>query len=181
MKGVVFTEFFEFVEDSFSPEFLQEIINAASLKSDGVYTATGTYPFCEMGALVSEVAKKSQLDVTYLLKAFGAYLFKYFSSSNPEHFTSVDNCFDFLTFVESHIHVDVRKLYPDAELPSFDCIEHSKDKYVMAYRSSRGLGDLCEGLIAGCLDFFGETATITRKTKSTNPSTVIEFTLIKTS
>ena len=86
MKGVVFTEFYEFVEKSFSPLFLQEVINAAELKSEGVYTATGTYPFCEMGALIGKVAEKSQLDVTYLLKTFGVHLFSYFQSSNPKHF-----------------------------------------------------------------------------------------------
>ena len=181
MKGVVFTEFFEFVEKSFSPLFLQEVVNAAELKSEGVYTATGTYPFCEMGALIGAVAEKSQLDVTHLLKTFGVHLFSYFATSNPKHFTNVDNCFDFLTFVESHIHVDVRKLYPDAELPSFICLEHTKDKYVMIYRSSRGLGDLCEGLIEGCLNYFGETATIQRQFISEKPVTEIEFTLIRTS
>ena len=181
MKGVVFTEFFEFVEGSFSPLFLQEIINSANLKSEGVYTATGTYPFCEMGALITEAATKSQLDISHLLKAFGTHLFSYFSASSPQHFTSVDNCFDFLTFVESHIHVDVRKLYPDAELPTFKCIEHRKDKYVMIYSSSRGLGDLCEGLIEGCLNYFGETATIESRLLGSDPITEIEFTLIKTS
>ncbi len=179
MKGVVFTEFYEFVESSFSPIFLQEVINASALESEGVYTATGTYPFCEMGALISQVAQKSQLDVSELLKSFGEHLFSYFSTSSPQHFETVDNCFDFLTFVESHIHVDVRKLYPDAELPEFECVEHTPEKYIMVYRSSRGLGDLCEGLIAGCLTFFGEEATISRRLLSSEPVTEIEFTLQK--
>lgn len=44
MKGVVFTEFYDFVETRHSPLMLQEIINQANLGSDGSYTATGTYP-----------------------------------------------------------------------------------------------------------------------------------------
>ena len=179
MKGVVFTEFYEFVENSFSPLFLQEVINAAKLKSEGVYTATGTYPFCEMGALVASVAQKSGEDVPLLLKGFGRHLFDYFSRSNPQHFENIDNCFDFLNRVENHIHVAVRKLYPDAELPQFDCLEHTETNYTMIYKSSRGLGDLCEGLIEGCLEFFGEKAVIKTELISSNPITQIKFSIQK--
>ena len=179
MKGVVFTEFYEFVEEAFSPLFLQEIINASNLKSEGVYTATGTYPFCEMGALVTQVAAKSGEDVPKLLKGFGHHLFCYFSKSSPQHFEGIDNSFDFLNHVESHIHKDVRKLYPDAELPRFDCLEHSERRYVMIYKSARGLGDLCEGLIEGCLQFFGETASIDQELLAQDPVTEIRFTIQK--
>ncbi len=177
MKGVVFTEFYEFVEDQYSPVVLQKIINGAELESQGVYTATGTYPFCEMGALVGSAMKESGLPVATLLKAFGRHLLTYFVTSNPHHFAEANNTFDFLHFVEDHIHVDVRKLYPDAELPTFEMIDHTDKKFVMIYKSSRGLGDLCEGLIEGCLEHYGEEGVITQELLSKDPMTQIKFTI----
>lgn len=177
MKGVVFTEFFEFVEEQHSPMLLQETINKANLESQGVYTATGTYPACEMGVLVGELAAKTGADVPKLLYLFGHHLFKYFYRTSGHFFEGIDNTFDFLESVENRIHVDVQKLYPDAELPNFDILEHKPSRFVMNYRSSRGLGDLCEGLIQACLDHFGENATIKRKPIASTPVTIIEFTL----
>lgn len=179
MKGVIFTEFFAFVEENHSIEFLQETIDQTDLASKGVYTATGTYPFCEMGALLTTVVERTGKDAFELLKLFGGHLFKHFSKTSSHFFEGIDNAFDFLNTVESHIHVDVRKLYPDAELPSFDTLVHTPDRFVMKYESSRGLGALCEGLIRGCLDHFGETAEIKSKLISSDPVTQIEFTLQK--
>jgi len=42
MKGVVFTEFFEFVEGRFSPEIAEQIIESSALPSKGIYTSVGT-------------------------------------------------------------------------------------------------------------------------------------------
>lgn len=177
MKGVIFTEFYEFVEDAFSPLFLQEVINATDLVSHGIYAATGTYPFCEMGALVAEVSEKSGEDLPKLLRGFGHHLFKYFVQSSPHYFENVENGFEFLNRVENHIHRDVRKLYPDAELPRFDCLEHSERRYVMIYKSSRGLGDLCHGLIEACLDYFGESSVIRSEKLPSSSITEIKFTI----
>ena len=43
MKGIVFTEFFELVEDKFGLEVVQQIIDECKLESEGIYTSVGTY------------------------------------------------------------------------------------------------------------------------------------------
>jgi len=45
MKGIVFTEFLELVENKFGLEMLDAIIEASNLESEGVYTRIGTYNF----------------------------------------------------------------------------------------------------------------------------------------
>jgi len=75
MKGVVFTEFMDMVEQQFSVDMLDDIIEDAQLPSDGAYTAVGTYPHSEMVALVSALSARSGVAVTVLLRAFGEYLF----------------------------------------------------------------------------------------------------------
>ncbi len=179
MKGVVFTELFSFVEDQHSPEFLQEAINLSEVPSKGVYTATGTYPACEMAALVASLSEKTGHDVSTLLRVFGEHLFTRFAAGYPEMLEGVDNAFDFLDSIETHIHVEVRKLYPDAELPHFETLEHTADRFRMVYTSSRKLGDFCEGLIQGCLTHFSEEASIERREIADGAEAVIEFIVTK--
>ncbi len=52
-----------------------------------------------------------------LTRAFGRYLFGRFSTLYPAFFEGVGNAFDMLKRIDDHIHVEVRKLYPDPELP----------------------------------------------------------------
>ncbi len=52
MKGIVFTEFLEMVEEKFSPELADRIVEEAELPSGGVYTTVGTYNHGEMIKLV---------------------------------------------------------------------------------------------------------------------------------
>ena len=177
MKGVVFTEFYSFVENQYSIEFLQDVIDGASLASKGAYASTGTYPACEMAALIGSMAKKTGSDASNLLRVFGEHLLHRFAIEHREFFNDVENAFDFLSTVESKIHVEVKKLYPDAELPTFDVLQHESDRFRIVYSSTRHLSDFCEGLIQGCLAHFGEQAIITKKIIAEKPVSKVEFLL----
>lgn len=52
MKGIVFSEFMDLVEESFGLEMIDELIEQSDLPSGGSYTAVGTYPHGEMLTLV---------------------------------------------------------------------------------------------------------------------------------
>ena len=175
MKGLVFTELFSFVEERHCPVFLQRMIDESDLASGGVYTATGTYPACEMARLVKTMADKTGIDVSSLLRIFGEHLFSRFHTGFPEIFDGMENAMDFLASVECHIHVEVRKLYPDAELPSIEITERRPDSFTLIYTSPRHLGDFCEGLIIGCLKHFREIATISKAVLETEPNSAIAF------
>ncbi|MEO0429502.1 MAG: heme NO-binding domain-containing protein [Pseudomonadota bacterium] len=175
MKGVVFTEFFAFVEGQHDELFLQELIDAADLPSKGVYTATGTYPHKEMAKLVATLASRTGADAQTMLKVFGRHLFARFHSGFPEMFVEGQSAFDFLATVGDCIHVEVRKLYPDAELPQLEVMEHRPDRFCLRYSSSRCLGDFCEGLIYGCLDHFGTKAMVSRREAGTRDAPAIDF------
>ena len=74
MKGVVFTEFFDMVEESFSPELAERIIDMAALPNEGAYTAVGTYDAGEMVRLVGALSQETGTPVPDLLFAFGRFL-----------------------------------------------------------------------------------------------------------
>ena len=171
MKGIVFTEFLEMVEERFSPDVADEIIESTELESGGAYTAVGTYHHQEIVALVSRLSELQGTSVPDLLRTFGIRLFGRFHAGYPQFFEGSPTAFEFLEGVEGYIHVEVRKLYPDAELPTFDTTREG-DALVMVYSSPRRMADLAEGLILGCGEHFNEPLTVEREDLSGDGVTV---------
>ncbi len=161
MKGVVFTEFLGMVEESFSADMVDDLIEATNPASQGAYTSVGTYPHEEIVAMVVELSRRSGSSVPELLESFGMHLFDRFSTLYPYLFPDARTSFDLLETVEAVVHVEVLKLYPDAELPGLVATRHDAGHLSLDYRSPRGMEDLAVGLIRGCGRHFGETLEIT--------------------
>jgi hypothetical protein len=160
VKGIVFTEFLDFVAARHGEDMLDDIIEASVLPSGGAYTAVGTYNHAEMVTLCSALAAATGENESDLVRDFGMYLSGTFSAGYPTFFSRNASFFDFLESIEAHIHVEVRKLYPDAELPSFKVESRTATRLVMDYRSPRRMGDLAEGLILGTAPKFGAKARV---------------------
>lgn len=75
MKGIVFTEFLDLVEDKFGLEMVDRIITASTLKSDGVYTAVGTYSFSEMLQLLEHLSENTGISIDNLLLVYAEHFF----------------------------------------------------------------------------------------------------------
>lgn len=178
MKGVVFTEFVEFVEEHFGLRAADEMIARSRLESGGAYTAIGTYDHRELVQMVGQLSGLSGKPIRELLRDFGMHLLQRFASSFPTFFEG-DSLFDFLPRIEDTIHVEVRKLYPDAELPTFTCEQPEPNRLVMVYESQRGLADLAEGLILGAIAHFHESVRVQRDSLATDGPQRIRFTLTK--
>ncbi|MCF8364197.1 MAG: heme NO-binding domain-containing protein [Bacteroidales bacterium] len=157
MKGVIFTEFIEMVEDRFGFLLADKIVSASDLPSGGVYTAVGTYAFEEMQQLLTNLNKETDIETSTLLTVFGKHLFSRFYSLYPHFFVGKKNTFEFLSNIENYIHVEVLKLYPDAQLPAIKTeISTDGSAMKMIYKSTRKMGDLALGLISGCTQHFKE-------------------------
>ena len=167
------------VEARYSPALLEDLIDAADLPSKGVYTSVGTYPPAEMFSLVTALSDTTGVPIPALLKLYGEYLFSSFELKYPHLFEEQKTSFDFLAAVETYIHKEVVKLYPDAEPPSFTVEAHEPAYFSMIYTSKRSLGDLCEGLIIGCLKHFNETAEIVREDLESGFLTRVRFKIFK--
>ncbi|MGH8473226.1 MAG: heme NO-binding domain-containing protein, partial [Gammaproteobacteria bacterium] len=70
-------------------------------------------------------------------------------------------------------------LYPDAELPGFECDASKPGRLILIYRSTRRLADLAEGLIQGCIEHFRETIHIQREDLSGGQGSCVRFVLTK--
>lgn len=181
MKGIVFTEFLELIEEEFSQEVADDIVDESDLRSGGAYTAVGTYDHGELVALVGKLSEKTGIPLSDLIGTFGRYLFTRFYALYPVFFEGVTGCFDFLETIENHVHVEVRKLYPDAELPTFQTERLGPDSLVMIYASRRPFADLAHALIEGAVAHWGEDISIEREDLSgsdnSRPASNARFTL----
>ena len=182
MKGIVFREFLEMLENQFGQEMAEKIIEESDLPSGGAYTSVGTYNHHELIQLVSQLSAASQLAVPELVRAFGKHLFGRFVARYPQFFEGIGSAFAFLERVDGIVHVEVRKLYPDVELPTFECSNSAGSELTMIYRSQRPFADLAEGLITGCAEYYGDPIDVRREDLSeVGQGSCVRFTLSRRS
>ena len=163
MKGIIFTEFLDMVEDAVGYETVDQLITENDLPSNGVYTSIGTYDHSEMVILLMALSKKTSISVSELLHAFGQYMFGTFEKNYASFLDAAPDAFSFLESIEKYIHVEVKKLYPDAELPRFETKRVQGNTLEMIYYSDRRMSDFALGLIEKAMQYYEEEVTIDRK------------------
>ncbi|TVQ02002.1 MAG: hypothetical protein EA381_04080 [Planctomycetaceae bacterium] len=181
MKGIVFTEFIQFIESEFGMVIADHLLVATNPKSGGAYTAVGSYDAGELLAMVVELAKVKQAPVPVLVKAFGNYLFFRFFETHGPWLAAYKTTEQLLGAIENHIHVEVRKLYPDAELPHLTFRQVDTMTSELRYQSIRPLADLAEGLIESTIRHFGDPITFVRVDLPPADGTSACFRLTRTS
>jgi hypothetical protein len=160
MKGIVFTEFLELVEDKFGLEMVDNIISNSKLESEGIYTAVGTYSFSEMLQLLQHLSENTGISIDNLLLVYAEHFFSVIEKSYPGLLATYKDPIEMISSIENHIHVEVRKIYPDAELPTFEVVEKTENSLVMIYTSSRAMHHFGLGLMNKTFAHFNETAKI---------------------
>ncbi len=176
MKGIVFTKFFEMIEEENDYEMVDSILEEVQPESGGSYTAVGTYSHTEMVNLVVAYAQKAGIPVDTALHKFGRYLFDVFYNNYQAFFPPDQTAFEFLRSIDGYIHIEVAKLYPDAQLPRFETEEPEPGILVMTYISERKMADLAYGLIEKTLEHFKETKSISKEILAADGSHV-KFTI----
>ncbi|MEZ6060790.1 MAG: heme NO-binding domain-containing protein [Planctomycetaceae bacterium] len=154
MKGIAFTLLNELVEQKFGMEVWDSLLESTG--QDGVFTAAASYPDQAILNLVAALSQHSGIAAEDLVRAFGEFMFTGFAQQYPSFFPDGISARELLKSVDGIIHVEVKKLFPDALLPRFEYEEPSADRLVMIYRSERQLCALAEGLINGAAAWFGE-------------------------
>jgi predicted hydrocarbon binding protein len=159
MKGIVFNQLQEFVESEHGIVLWDKALMACDLPSQGVYVSTMNYEDSELQSLVGFFCNHLSVDAPILVRAFGKYLFPRLFVMAPDQAKEAKNLKTFLLMIEDIIHVEVRKLYPDANLPEFAYQDNDQDLR-MLYRSPRKLCHLSEGLIKGASMHYQEQVSI---------------------
>lgn len=178
MRGVVFTELIEFVEEKLGFEIADKMLENAQLNHGGTFTQGGNYPFEEMVKILTALSKLTGKHPNDLLEIFGEHLFNVLVKIYGRDIKTSQSSLDFIDSVEHYVHVEVKKLYPDAELPTFTTTYKDDTKLVIIYKSEKKLDAFAFGLIKSCGTYFGDTLNITKKVIEESPYQV-EFTIIK--
>lgn len=162
MKGIHLTEFVEFAEKRFSLKTADAMLTPHGLPSAGVYTQVGTYDHHELLELVRRLSRLSFIPAPQLLREFGQYLYTRLAIQYSRLCNPYSDSLELLAHLHNHIHMEVCKLYPDAQMPNLKAERVDADHLILNYESVRGLADLAEGLIHGCVQHFNDRVDIIR-------------------
>ncbi|MBB3984387.1 hypothetical protein GGQ68_000703 [Sagittula marina] len=160
MKGIVFTELLTMAEQTVGEEALDEVLDQLALASGGAYSRVGNYPCSELVAIVGALSARTGMSGEDLQRAFGCWMLDRFKVFYPHFFEGKASSLEMLAAIENEVHVEVRKLYPDAELPRFETAWDGPRRLRMRYVSERPLVAFCEGLIRACADAFGDKVSV---------------------
>ncbi len=169
MKGLILNEFVAYAETAFR----------VATKGPSSWNANGRYDPATLMALVADVGAANDVPTSEVLRQFGRHLFHRFAALYPAFFVDGESCLDFLTDLDT-LHVEVQKLYPDAQFPSFTSTRAGKDRLQLTYRSELGLADFAEGLLRGCIAYFDEPITLDRADPPDGGGRIAEFFLERT-
>jgi hypothetical protein len=176
MRGEIFNEFLEFAAESLGPE------RAAAVKAcpggAAAYDAAGRYDFAELVRLADRVAEARGESRADVLTRFGAHLFRYFAALYPSFLDEAPSAIALLAHIDTYVHRELQKLYPEAEFPGFECVAIASGGLQMTYRSTKPLADLAEGLIRGSVDHFGDPVRIAREDLPGPAGTAARFVLL---
>jgi hypothetical protein len=167
VKGILFNLLEEVVVQEYGEDTWDEILDAAA--PDGAYTSVGSYPDEEFIALVEAIPTRLDQPSTEVLRWFGSCAIPLLAARYPIFFEGHTSTTGFLLTLNDIIHAEVRKLYPDAEVPTFEFDVpvqngHPDRRLIVGYRSRRQLCTLAEGFIEGAALQFGEHAAIEQTT-----------------
>ncbi|GAB2551466.1 heme NO-binding domain-containing protein [Spirosoma aerophilum] len=178
MKGFFFTELLNMVEVQFGYELVDSLLLTTDLPSGGSYTAAGFYPSQEMTLLIGNLSQRLNQSVPDVLRLFGRHLFQSFLLHYQPFIHVAPDAFSFLESVNDYIHVEVKKLYPEVEMPQFTTTRLNEQRLLMIYQSKRKMADLAYGLIEGVLAHYGEQAVIHQRSLEADGSHV-EFLIVR--
>ncbi len=175
MKGIIFNIAESYLIETYGEEMFDEIIDECNLETIDPFVAPGTYPDSDLLEILVQTTKKVNITIDNLLKDLGRYAFFKLADRYPYFLEPYSSPKDFLLTVDDVIHVEVKKLYANSYLPTFQYQEPSENELIITYFSKRKLYPLMEGLINGVSDYFNKPIHQTHKIYQKNGNEFCDF------
>ncbi|HZR83394.1 MAG TPA: heme NO-binding domain-containing protein [Candidatus Binatia bacterium] len=177
MRGEILNELVEFAADSIAPDAAAGLTSRDGASAAAGYEAGRRYELADLVHLADQIAAAAGEERGVVLARFGRHLFRYFATLYPAFLHDASSAVALLSSIDTYVHGELRKLYPDADFPGFACTPTGAGGLEMTYRSARPLADLAEGLILGCVDYFGDRVRVAREDLQGPPGTAARFVL----
>jgi hypothetical protein len=156
MKGILFNLLQDVVISNHGEDTWDQLLTAAKL--EGAYTSLGSYPDGQIQELVAAASSMLGMNSFDVLRWFGQQAIPLLFNRYPGFFSSQPSARRFVLSVNSIIHPEVRKIYPGANVPTFEFRDAADGGLMMGYLSPRRLCALAQGFIEGTATHYGETA-----------------------
>jgi hypothetical protein len=146
MKGIVFVNFNEFINELWEDEFWDNLLNEAELPSGGVYTTFDTYDDQKLFTLIYQAVDKKNIYVKDAQFVSGKWVFREFCSFAPAGVHNFTDVFESAHTVQSFIHIEADKLDTDTLHPKSMFLSETPKKILSHYQSAGKLSFLCEDI-----------------------------------
>lgn len=184
MRGIIFTTFGEFVEQTYGYEQLDEIFTSGNYPNQGGFSPAQNYNPEALSQMIDFLAQQKEQSPEETWCEFGHFAFQFLIEhfsviySSRQHQIFAVNVFDFVKNL-NQMHLDeVRKIYPKAKFPTFK-IDIKGSEATLTYRSPARLHYLVQGLLLGCIDYFNEKIDMDMTLQHEGPDEYSEFFLRK--
>lgn len=155
MKGIIFNLLEDAVISQYGADTWDELLVTTRL--EGVYTSLGSYPDEEMQALIQAASRLLNIPPFEVMRWFGRQAMPLLLKRYPAFFSAQTSTRSFLLSVNGIIHPEVLKIYPSADVPTFEFHDAPNGGLLLGYRSQRRMCGLIQGFAEGAAEYYGET------------------------
>jgi len=158
MKGVIFNSLAEAIIEIGGEDMWDDLLVRAGLS--GAYTSLGSYDEGDLALLIGAAAEVLDVSEEEATVYAGRLVTPKLADRHSDLVASHTDTISLLCDLNDVIHPEVRKLYPNAQVPDFTTLHRGPDQLVLRYQSERNLVSLATGLILGAAELFDETVEI---------------------
>ena len=166
MRGMMFVSFVDWTEQRFGETIADEMLCQTPTATGGAYTNVGQYEYQELLALIQTLSHRVDRPIPDLCRDFGQFLLPILIEKHHEFIDMAAGLRGFLEGLDSHIHKEVLRLYPNSLPPRVrvhPTLPREDDILELHYESHRPMADLAYGLLLGAVTYFKASATVTRQ------------------
>jgi hypothetical protein len=176
MKGIIFNHLEEFVSLKLGQQEWQKLCEELPLKTHERFIVNQTYPDSDLEAIVKEVSKKLNLELSIMWKSVGKFSVGLLISKYPQIIAPYHSLKALLNHINTMHFDSVRKLFTQTELPYLSKEPRSTDSlFVLRYVSQRKMCDYLEGALNAAADYYKENIIIIQSSCMHRGSNVCEF------
>ncbi len=154
MKGMIFNLLEDFIVEGWGPERFEKIMELCPVHAQVPYVGPGTYPDANLMSIIEKTTAELGLGNAEALRRFGRFAFPKLAQKFSVYTQNHRHPKTFLKAVDGVIHVEVRKLFANAEPPRITFEDPAPDRLILHYNSRRQLCPFFAGLVEGCGDFY---------------------------
>jgi hypothetical protein len=159
VKGLYFQELLEMMQDRFSEDIKNQVINASQLEKGKSFTSEGDFDPALFVRMVANFGHIIHLPYSATMRAYGRHLNKSLIRKYPALFKSNPDTFTFLkTFIENAV-ADLNSKNTGIQIPKLTFTTPEKNQLIIKYESDLPFADVAEGMILSTIDHYDEEIT----------------------